>query len=132
MTGAGEYRRPLPNEADNLTETLVTDASGLITIEGLDLGTYILTETKAPSGYELPANPETTVTLADENGADGKPDGILNNDTDGTREQTVVNTKPGVLPKTGGIGTAVFTVCGIVLMAGAVVLLVCVSRRKKH
>ncbi len=132
MTGAGEYRRPLPNEADNLTETLVTNASGLITIEGLDLGTYILTETKAPSGYELPANPETTVTLADENGADGKPDGILNNDTDGTREQTVVNTKPGFLPKTGGIGTAVFTVCGIVLMAGAVVLLVCVSRRKKH
>ena len=132
MTGAGEYRRPLPNEADNLTETLVTNASGLITIEGLDLGTYILTETKAPSGYELPANPETTVTLADENGADGKPDGILNNDTDGTYEQTVVNTKPGFLPKTGGIGTAVFTVCGIVLMAGAVVLLVCVSRRKKH
>ena len=132
MTGAGEYRRPLPNEADNLTETLVTNASGLITIEGLDLGTYILTETKAPSGYELPANPETTVTLADENGADGKPDGILNNDTDGTYEQTVVNTKPGFLPKTGGSGTAVFTVCGIVLMAGAVVLLVCVSRRKKH
>ena len=132
MTGAGEYRRPLPNEADNLTETLVTNASGLITIEGLDLGTYILTETKAPSGYELPANPETEITLADDNDADGKPDGILNNDKDGTYEQTVVNTKPGFLPKTGGIGTAVFTVCGIVLMAGAVVLLVCVSRRKKH
>ena len=130
--GNGVYRLPLPNEADNLTETLVTNASGLITIEGLDLGTYILTETKAPSGYELPANPETTVTLADENGADGKPDGILNNDKDGTYEQTVVNTKPGFLPKTGGIGTAVFTVCGILLMAGAVVLLVTVSRRKKH
>ena len=132
MTGAGEYRRPLPAETSGLTETLVTNGSGVISIEGLDLGDYILTETKAPAGYELPADPETEITLADDNNADGKPDGILNNDKDGTYEQTVVNTKPGFLPKTGGIGTAVFTVCGIVLMAGAVVLLVCVSRRKKH
>lgn len=132
MTGAGEYRRPLPAETSGLTETLVTNRSGVISIEGLDLGDYILTETKAPAGYELPADPETEITLADDNNADGKPDGILNNDKDGTYEQPVVNTKPGFLPKTGGIGTAVFTVCGIVLMAGAVVLLVCVSRRKKH
>ena len=132
MTGAGEYRRPLPTETSGLTETLVTNGSGVISIEGLDLGDYILTETKAPAGYELPADPETEITLADDNDADGKPDGILNNDKDGTYEQPVVNTKPGFLPKTGGIGTAVFTVCGIVLMAGAVVLLVCVSRRKKH
>ena len=132
MTGAGEYRRPLPAETSGLTETLVTNGSGVISIEGLDLGDYILTETKAPAGYELPADPETEITLADDNDADGKPDGILNNDKDGTYEQPVVNTKPGFLPKTGGIGTAVFTVCGIVLMAGAVVLLVCVSRRKKH
>lgn len=132
MTGAGEYRRPLPAETSGLTETLVTNGSGVISIEGLDLGDYILTETKAPAGYELPADPETEITLADDNNADGKPDGILNNDKDGTYEQPVVNTKPGFLPKTGGIGTAVFTVCGIVLMAGAVVLLVCVSRRKKH
>ena len=132
MTGAGEYRRPLPAETSGLTETLVTNRSGVISIEGLDLGDYILTETKAPAGYELPADPETEITLADDNNADGKPDGILNNDKDGTYEQPVVNTKPGFLPKTGGIGTAVFTICGIVLMAGAVVLLVCVSRRKKH
>lgn len=131
-TGEGEYRRPLPEETADLTETLVTNESGLILIAGLDLGDYILTETKAPAGYELPADPDTEITLSDDNGSDGKPDGILNNDTDGTYEQTVVNTKPGILPKTGGIGTAVFTVCGILLMAGAVVLLVCVSRRKKH
>lgn len=132
MTGAGEYRRPLPAETSGLTETLVTNGSGVISIEGLDLGDYILTETKAPAGYELPADPVTEITLADDNGADGKPDGILNDDEDGTYEQPVVNTKPGFLPKTGGIGTAVFTVCGILLMAGAVVLLVTVSRRKKH
>ena len=78
----------------------------------------------------------------------GKPDGILDNDVsteyentsnndkdqvaDGTIDKLVVNTKPGTLPRTGGIGTAVFTVCGILLMAGAVLLMVVVSRRKNR
>lgn len=129
--GNGVYRRPLPtDDSSDFTTTLVTNENGLITIKGLDLGTYILTETKAPDGYELPSNPEKVIVLADNAGASGKPDGILNNDTDGTYEATVVNTKPGFLPSTGGIGTAVFTVCGILLMAGAVSLMVVVSRRK--
>lgn len=129
--GDGVYRRPLPtDDPSDFTTTLVTNENGLITIKGLDLGTYILTETKAPDGYELPSNPETVIVLADDAGASEKPDGILNDDTDGTYEATVVNTKPGFLPSTGGIGTAVFTVCGILLMAGAVSLMVVVSRRK--
>ena len=127
----GVYRRPLPtDDSSDFTTTLVTNENGLITIKGLDLGTYILTETKAPDGYELPSNPEKVIVLADNAGTSGKPDGILNDDTDGTYEATVVNTKPGFLPSTGGIGTAVFTVCGILLMAGAVSLMVVVSRRK--
>lgn len=129
----GVYRRPLPTDKpSDFTTTLVTDENGLITIKGLDLGTYILTETKAPDGYELPSNPDTEIVLADDADASGKPDGILNGDTDGTFEETVVNTKPGFLPSTGGIGTAVFTVCGILLMAGAVSLMVVVSRRKNR
>ena len=130
----GVYRRPLSTDSSSVarTTTLVTDSNGLIQIRGLDLGTYILTETKAPDGYELPSNPEKVIVLADNAGASGKPDGILNSDTDGTYEGTVVNTKPGILPSTGGIGTAVFTVCGILLMAGAVLLMVVVSRRKNR
>ena len=130
----GVYRRPLSTDSSSVarTTTLVTDSNGLIQIRGLDLGTYILTETKAPDGYELPSNPEKVIVLADNAGASGKPDGILNSDTDGTYEGTVVNTKPGTLPRTGGIGTAVFTVCGILLMAGAVLLMVVVSRRKNR
>ena len=132
----GSYRLPLAAEItdDNVTKTttLVTDKNGLIMIKGLDLGTYTLVETKAPDGYELPANPETMITLADDADDSGKPDGILNNDSDGTFETTVVNTKPGILPVTGGIGTALFTICGLLLMSGAVILVVTVSRRKSR
>ena len=127
------YRLPLTEEEDaKASETLVTDENGLIMIKGLDLGTYTLVETKAPDGYELPADPETVITLADDADDSGKPDGILNNDSDGTFETTVVNTKPGILPVTGGIGTALFTICGLLLMSGAVILVVTVSRRKSR
>lgn len=130
------YRLPLAAEItdDNVTKTttLVTDSSGIIRIKGLDLGTYTLVETKAPDGYELPADPETVITLADDADDSGKPDGILNNDSDGTFETTVVNTKPGIIPVTGGVGTALFTIFGLLLMSGAVILVVTVSRRKSH
>lgn len=130
------YRLPLAAEITDgnvtKTTTLVTDSSGLIMIKGLDLGTYTLVETKAPDGYELPADPETVITLADDADDSGKPDGILNNDSDGTFETTVVNTKPGIIPVTGGVGTALFTIFGLLLMSGAVILVVTVSRRKSH
>lgn len=132
----GAYRLPLAAEItdDTVTKTttLVTDSSGIIRIKGLDLGTYTLVETKAPDGYELPADPETVITLADDADDSGKPDGILNNDSDGTFETTVVNTKPGIIPVTGGVGTALFTIFGLLLMSGAVILVVTVSRRKSH
>ena len=44
---------------------------------------------------------------------------------------TVVNTKGFDLPKTGDNGTMMFTVAGILLMAGAVTVLVVANRKKK-
>ena len=44
---------------------------------------------------------------------------------------TVVNTRGFDLPKTGDNGTFVFTVVGILLMAGAVSVIALVSRKKR-
>lgn len=49
--------------------------------------------------------------------------------TDGVYTVKVENTSGIQLPITGGTGTVIFTVVGIALMVGAVVLLV-VSRKK--
>ena len=44
---------------------------------------------------------------------------------------TVVNTRGFDLPKTGDNGTMMFTVVGVLLMAGAATCIVLVSRKKK-
>ncbi|QRN84745.1 hypothetical protein JR334_07050 [Clostridia bacterium] len=45
-------------ENDNsFEETVITDASGKALLEGLEYGTYIIKETKAPSGYALDQTP---------------------------------------------------------------------------
>ncbi len=54
---------------DDVLSKHTTDANGLITISGLIPGTYTLTETKAPTGFGLPASPNdvTTFTIGADN-----------------------------------------------------------------
>ena len=78
---------------------------------------YYLVETKAPSGYNLLTDP-IEVSFTDENV-----------DVNGVYTVDVENSSGIQLPVTGGTGTVIFTVIGIALMAGAVVLLV-FSRKK--
>lgn len=108
---------------------------GDIAIFGLAEGTYKLVETKAPDGYILPNDP-FVIEIVDEIGALGSV-GTLNVTGSHTGSGSIVNTngmaeniltvwaeitnKPGsALPETGGMGTAIFTVLGIVMMVGAV------------
>ena len=108
------------------------DKMGKLVISGLDVGTYELTETKAPDGYiKLSAPVTITITDADPNGR--VDDGSASADgTDGYVELTVENGKGFTLPSTGGMGTMLFTAIGTVLMGGGLVLLLLYLRRRNR
>lgn len=128
--------------------TVFTSGSdGKFTIEGLNAGTYTLVETKAPSAdYDIP-NFDFTFTITPTFNNDGTLktatfDYITDEDntaakgymTDSTSQTAsfeidILNAKAGALPTTGGIGTTIFTVVGIAVMAVAVVALVARNRK---
>ena len=105
-----------------LESGLTTGANGAATFEKYEAnGTnydYYLVETQAPSGYNL-LDDAVKVNFTDYDVAT----------TEGIYTVKVPNSSGIKLPITGGTGTVIFTVIGIVLMVGAVILLV-VSRKK--
>ncbi len=120
--------------------TCTTGEDGKVTFAGLDAGTYYLKETAAPDGYQL-TNKIYDVTIAPKyEGKDTDNNSMLSeytvtikaedeeNGMTGTytvENQTVTNlldiqnTKLSALPSTGGIGTYLFTIIGVVIMAVA-------------
>ncbi len=118
----------LTKDGQDIATDLVTDANGFVWVTGLDEGTYTFTETKAPNGYELAANPSTTAKEVDGDAstatftpADGTE--IANVVDFGTMEN-VAAVLGGMLPTTGGMGTVAFTAAGVVIMAGAATFIV--------
>lgn len=129
-----------------------TDKDGLAYFVGLDAGTYLLKETKAPNGYVLLAEPVTLEIKVENkttgeakyslNGEELKTTAPINNggeivDASGaipTDSQvtvgTIANSKGFNLPMTGGAGTWMFTVGGILIMASMVTVFV--KLRKKE
>ena len=133
-------------EADG--SVLTSDDNGLFKVIGLDSGSYALTETKAPTGYNLPANPEFSVTLTattvntQKYTSDTYPNatkvlkdiagkintadmtkldaGIGVRGVNGGLAGTIENNKGTTLPSTGGMGTKAFVAGGglTALLAG--------------
>ena len=105
-----------------LESDLVTDANGTATFAKYEAnGTnydYYLVETQAPSGYNILDNAVKV------NFTDAEVEA-----TAGVYTVKVSNSSGILLPITGGTGTVIFTIIGIALMVGAVVLFV-VSRKK--
>lgn len=116
------YRVAMTGET-GVTE-IKTNTTGKFIIQGLDSGTYYLTETKAPDGYykldgSIPVTIDNTGVVTTVAGTNAK-----------LEEETVkIENKPvGPLPSTGGVGTTVFYVLGSVLVVGAVVLFITKKR----
>ena len=115
----------IPHTTENgikLEGDLVTDANGTATFAKYEAnGTnydYYLVETQAPSGYNILDNAVKV------NFTDTEVEA-----TAGVYTVKVPNSSGIQLPITGGTGTVIFTIIGIALMVGAVVLFV-VSRKK--
>ena len=117
---------------------------GDVSIFGLAEGTYKLVETKAPDGYVIADKP-FKIKIEDQIGelgsvgtltVTGQYDGEIGNivNTNGIAESILtvwaeITNRPGsALPETGGIGTTLFTVLGVILMAGAVAFFI--SRKR--
>ena len=126
----GSYRKAKTGEGGAVTALAVNPQEaaekGRLTLSGLDVGTYYLTETKAPEGYVKPRNP-VQITIADD-----AVDGQVNNGAGGYVELAVENSKGFTLPSTGGMGTVLFTAIGVVLMGGGLALLVLYLRRRNR
>lgn len=126
---------------NNDGKTAVTDKDGIAYLIGFEAGTYALVETKAPNGYIIPdgqmqldvvetigvdedgkeAVTDVKYTLTTEDGETELPTEVLGNVEigDGSVAVTkIVNPKGFNLPRTGGAGTWMFAVGGILIMAG--------------
>ncbi|KAE8126780.1 SpaH/EbpB family LPXTG-anchored major pilin [Bifidobacterium tibiigranuli] len=119
----------------NGSATLTTGADGYITVGGLNAGTYTVTETQAPAGYQGTVLPSFTVTITGRGTVDDTtvqtPDygftgdqwGLVSHE-DATSTYIVNNVSSLTqLPLTGGAGIILFLSLAVVLGgAGFVVL----------
>lgn len=128
-TAEGEYlyvEAPITNGEGNVITTteIVTNTNGTVKIKGLDIGTYYFKEITAPKGYSVRQDSvNATLEVTADNGKDGVASKVL------TATTEMKDTKLNSLPSTGGMGTYLFTIIGVVVMAGAAGAFF-ISRRK--
>lgn len=97
-----------------------SNSDGQFEVVGLEYGDgYNAIEIKAPVGYVIPSNPEFAFTVA-------KSDEDTNVDinyekTDAKNNAKEIKNIKSDIPKTGGIGSVIFIVAGLAIMAGAFV-----------
>lgn len=102
---------------------LKSDADGSFEIKGLAYAIdaeatgaevkYKLKETKAPAGYVIP---EAPIEFAVNQTSYNKTPTTINVDKADAAPQEITNNKRPEIPNTGGIGTAIFVVLGLIIM----------------
>ena len=122
---SNEKNKYIKDKTGTITE-VESPQDGKLTFEGLGAGTYYLTETKQPDGYNKLA--KSIKIVIDVNG-DITVDGKL---ITGVDKLVEVENKTGtVLPSTGGVGTTMIYLIGGALVLGSGVVLA-TKRRVKN
>lgn len=123
--GSGIVTIPLTDiQGIKLEGDKVTGENGSVSFEKYEANDnkydYYLVETKAPSGYNILSN-AVKVNFTDDSVSG----------TNGVYTVEVPNSSGITLPITGGEGIVIFTVIGIALMVGAVILFVIFRKKTK-
>lgn len=153
--GETYYRPALAGETgETVLLADMGDDQNTLLVRGLDVTTYYLKETKVPSGYYAPKG-GFAVQLTGDREAVGEAlngklaaassftatnpttDGVLINSSvlNGTEQNrldaSLKNSSTPVLPTTGGVGTVIFTVVGLLCMGAALWFFLFARRRRK-
>lgn len=141
------------DNTEDATNKVTTKDDGIIIIKGVVEGSYNITESAAPTGYnKVDGNIVVTATKTGKETTEVKLTRIVDVDGNEVSESSettittefdvnpipisaytvVVNRAGNLLPSTGGIGTTIFYVVGGLLAAGAGVLLITKKRMRKE
>ena len=104
----------------------------------LDVGTYELVETKAPTGYQLRTTPvkiivtSAAITYDDGSVISSDSTGISYDETELTYEILITNSAGVILPSTGGRGARWFYITGSVLALSSGTALFLRQKKKRR
>lgn len=110
-----------------VTATAYVGADGVVRFQGLGEGTYTITETVTPAGYNTVAPITVTINFT-ANPAEGgdhwtkDSTGATYDAADGVFKIEVENNKGTELPETGGMGTTILYIVGGCMVAAGVVM----------
>lgn len=119
-----------------VASNLTTDAEkGEVSCSGLANGNYYLVETKTVKGYNLlkapvKVNLKVEYVTTTENGVTKTEFTENSEPSNGTHSETIINKNGFQLPTTGGMGTLLFSVIGVIVMIAAAFILL--KGRKKE
>ncbi len=150
------YQYTTDANASGAVTEIETGDDGTFQIRGIDAASnksLYIQETVAPAGYKVPSGRFAATLASDKSATDGEHNGKLSNMSSFTAQQAadtplvqkvsvddanlwqldveLNNANTHVLPTTGGMGTVLFAVVGVALMAAAAGAFVVVRRRRQ-